>query len=144
MANAPELRIRALTTAIYLLQHRGRPSESPISAIPPTYRVLSKAYNHVAILLSQGSEGDDSGRRVVAVTGNTDRSAVCVVNVQDIEDLPPILHIAFTQNADRGPSGKEFLTVQKIEPSTRSLHDLADPSLKYVHLVSNRKNLYLF
>jgi hypothetical protein len=34
MASNSEMRIRALTTAIYLLQPQGIPSESPISAIP--------------------------------------------------------------------------------------------------------------
>jgi len=102
MASSSEMKIRALTTAIYLLQPapQGIPSESPDSTIPHTYRVLSKAYNHLAILLSQGSKG------AAAVTGNTDRSAICAVNVQEIEDSS---HIEFTEYADRGPSGENFV-----------------------------------
>jgi hypothetical protein len=132
MASSSEMRIRALTTAIYLLQPKGIPSASPISGIPATYRVLSEAYTHLAILLSQGSNG------AVAVTGNTDHSAICAVNIQEIEDS---LHIAFRENADHRPSDKDLLKVQNIEPSTKTLHDLADPSIKYVHLVFNRKKL---
>ena len=141
MAAPFDMSIRALTTAIYLLQPPGIPSESPISSIPSISRVLAKAYNHLAILLSQGTEGDDSGRRVVAVTGKTDLSAIYAVNeVKEMEDLPPLSHIAFTKNA-----GRDLLVVKKIEPHMRrSLYELADPTLKYVYLVSSRKNSHPF
>jgi hypothetical protein len=99
------MRIRALTTPIYPLQPQGIPSESLISAIP----------YHSTFPRIQGSSG---------VTGNTDRSAICTVNIHEIEDS---LHIAFRENADHGPSRKTFVKVQKIELSTTSLHNLADP-----------------
>ena len=116
--------IRALTTAIQLLQPQSAATETPIQARPTKYQALSKAYNHLAILLTQGSEADNgAGRQVVAVTGNSSGSGLSVSAFEEIDDLD--------QLPSSGSNDAILLKVQEIQPSRKTLEDLADPSKKY-------------
>jgi hypothetical protein len=149
MLNPPvtqlEKSIRALTTAIQLLQPQSAATETPIQARPTKYQALSKAYNHLAILLTQGSEADNgAGRQVVAVTGNSSGSGLSVSALEEIDDLdqlPSILHMSFTQNADSRSNDGILLKVQAIQPSRKTLEDLADPSKKCAPLSRNFQRL---
>jgi hypothetical protein len=149
-----EKSIRALTTAIQLLDPQSNAAKVPIPAKQSNYQALSKAYNHLANLLTQDAS------RQVAVTGNFRVSGSSVTAVEGIEDLgqldevgqleelsrldeldqlPPIRRItgSFTQDADKGPNDAIFLKVEGIEPSGKALKDLADPSKKYTPLSRN-------
>jgi hypothetical protein len=67
----------------------------------------TKAY--VVILLTQGSEVENSaGRQVTAVTGSARNSGVSVGAFQEIEELPSI---------PRRPNDEVHLKVEEIKPS---------------------------
>ena len=140
------LSIRALTTAIQLLQPRSTPSEPPIQAKQGSYQGLSKAYNHIAILLTQGSKADNAARQVIAVSGRFSGSGLSISALEEVGQLPPISHINFMQNPDGKATMTEdriLLDVQKISPSETTLADLADPHQKYASLSRISNNLCL-
>jgi hypothetical protein len=129
-----EKNIRALTTAIHLVQPQSAVTVTPIPAKQHRDQALSKAYNHLATLLTQGSEAEDgssTGRQVVAVTGSSNTSGFSVVAFQEIEDLdnlPSVWNFASTQNFD---IDGVLLKVEEIKPSGKTLEDLDDPSKTY-------------
>jgi hypothetical protein len=133
-----EKNIRALTTAIQLIQPQSAATIAPVGAKQRRSPALSKAYNHIAILLTQASQGDDgTGRQVVAVTGSSDMSGLTVNAFQEIEeldDLPSLKDLAIDQNASRGSSDGVLLKVEDIKPSGKTLKDLADPCKTYPFL----------
>jgi hypothetical protein len=92
-----ERNIRALTVAIQLVLPNHAPSGTPVASASMDNTALSKAYNHIAILLTLEAEGG-AGRQleVVAVTGKvTDsRLSVCALS-----------NITLTQN----PSSKDVV-----------------------------------
>ena|ERR1700722_2043640 len=137
-----ELSIRALTTAIYLVQPRHAASETPVPSAQGSSRALSKAYNHLAILLTQGEESDGgAGRQVVAVTGRASSSGVAVSAIAEVEDLPPIPSITVTRNPNRKAQGKTLVEVKEIMASNTPLKDLADTMMKFVYCISNLPRL---
>jgi hypothetical protein len=129
-----ECSIRALTTAIQLIQPRHAASEIPVPSAQGSFSALGEAYNHLAILLIQGEESDSgAGRQVIAVTGRVGGSNVAVSAIAEVQDLPAISSIAITQNSNRKAQGKAYVDIQKITPSEKTLQDLANASMKFVY-----------
>ena len=86
-----EKRTRVLTMAIHLLQPQYAAAETSTPAKRSSHHALSKACNHLAILLAQGSEKEAGAgrRRVVAVTGNFTSSGLSVCVVEETDDQNP-------------------------------------------------------
>jgi hypothetical protein len=143
-----EKNIRALTTAIQLIQPQLAAIIAPVGAKQRRSLALNKAYNHIAILLTQASqEYNGTGRQVVVVSGSSDLSGLIVNAFQEIEeldDLPSPKNFAITQNPSRGPSDGVLLRVEDIMPSGKILKDLADPCKTYASLSETFQRLTAF
>jgi hypothetical protein len=94
-----ERNIRAITTAIQLIQPPSAVTQDPVPSTLSNYHAFSKAYNHIAILLTQGLDRDGA-RRVVAVTGRFSSSGLSVSAIDHVETLPPLSSITFTHNPE--------------------------------------------
>ena len=72
-------------------------SEPPVASAQKAHIALSRAYNHLAILLTQGLKAENgSGRQVVAVTGKVSGSRLSVCAITEIEELPSLSSVTFT------------------------------------------------
>jgi hypothetical protein len=128
--------IRALTTAIQLVQSQNAATETPVRALQGTHRALSKAYNYIAILLTQGSEAEGrAGRQVIAVTGRVKGPHLSVSAIVEVEELPPLSSITLTRNPDQKQDGPSLVKVEEIKRSEKLLKDLADVSRKCVYVL---------
>ena len=128
-----ECNIRALTTAIQIIQPGRGASEPPVPSAQKDHIALSKAYNHLAILLTQGLEAEDgAGRQVVAVTGKVSDSRLSVCAITEIEKLPSLSSVTFTRNPrnEEEQQGRTLIHVIEIQKSGTPLQDLADPIQK--------------
>ena len=130
-------RIRALTTAIQLVQPHHAASDTPVLAVGDTYKALSKAYNYLAILLTQGLG-------VIAITGQVKGSSVSVSAITEVDKLPPLSSISFTSNPHMKQHGPALVEVNEIKKSETPLQDLADPTKKCVHLVTKLPETYIW
>jgi hypothetical protein len=121
--------IRAITTAIQLIQPPSAVTQNPVPSTQSDY-ALSKAYNHIAILLTQGLDREGA----VAVTGKVTSSGSSVSAIENVETLSPLSSSTFTQNSETKQSDplSVALDVEKIERSGKSLRLLSDSSTKYV------------
>ena len=137
-------RIRALTTAIQLVQPHYTAPDTPILAGGDTYKALSKAYNHLAILLTQGLELERGAAcHVIAVTGQVTDSGVSVSAITEVDKLPELSSISFTSNPHVKRDDSNLLEVEEIKRSETPLQDLADPTKKCVHLVLKLPETYI-
>jgi hypothetical protein len=127
-----ECKIRALTTAIQIVQLGRAASGPPVASAQMDHIALSKAYNHLAILLTQGLEEDGAGRQVVAVTGKVSDSRLSVCAIAETEQLPPLSSVTFTRNPGNKDKqhGPTLIDVLEIQKSGTLLQDLADPIKK--------------
>ena len=148
MVNPPvtqiESSIRALTTAIQLVQPQHAATETPIPAKQGSYQALSKAYNHLAILLTQGLEAEKGARlQVVADTGsNTALASVSAFQeIEDLDKLPPIANFTLTQNPDRGPSTLSPLKVGGDQTKWKHLRTPPIPLRSMLILSRNQQRL---
>jgi hypothetical protein len=125
-----EHNIRALTTVPYKLFSLVAP---PVASAQKDYIALSKAYNHLAILLTQGLEEEDgSGRQVVAVTGKVLDSCLSVCAIAEI--VTRISSKGYARNPrnklEEKQDGPTLIDVLEIQKSGTPLQDLADPIKK--------------
>jgi hypothetical protein len=145
-----EKNIRALTTAIQLIQPQSAATIAPAGAKQSRSLALNKAYNHIAILLTQASqEYNSTGRQVVVLSSSSDLSGLIVNTFQEIEeldDLPSLKNLAITRytKPSHGPSDGVLLKVEDIMPSGKTLKNLADPCKTYPSLSETFQRLTAF
>ncbi|RDB28929.1 hypothetical protein Hypma_016125 [Hypsizygus marmoreus] len=123
-----EFNIRGLTTAIRLMQPSDRTASVPplpATTLATSTTALSRAYNHIAILLTQ--EGRESGQKDVAVTGRFSSAGMCVNALKISEDPPHVPSVSVTPDSGSEPSGPQLFNVKSVQPSGKSLQVLADP-----------------
>jgi len=136
--------IRALTTTIQYVQPHHAASDTPVLAAGGTYKALSKAYNYLAILLTQGLEREGGAeRQVIAITGQVKGSSVSVSAITEVDELPLLSSSSFTSNPHMKQDGPTLVEVKEIKKSETPLQDLADPAKKCVCLVLKLPQTYI-
>jgi hypothetical protein len=127
-----EQNIRGLTTAIHLIQVPKPATDTLVPVRYGAHHAVGKAYNKIAILLTQGSDNEVVEPHAVAITGQVQASGVSIIAIAEFEELQPNSDITLNPNGERDLEDQMPLSIDSIKPSGKSLKDLADASKKCV------------